>query len=117
MKSCASTPTLESRVRKSGRRPLVGLAPWDRDNLKLIVRRPVPNEREALRSPLIFWQFARSCDFSNRLGIPSEYESEEIREQFHKIFRLFTGATVTLWLGFFLCFQKLTKKCCRIHRV
>jgi len=86
MRSCASTPTLESRVRKSGRRPLVGYAPWDRDNVRLIVRRPVPNEREALRSPLIFWQFARSCDFSNRLGIPSGYELEEIREQFHKIF-------------------------------
>src|ERR1700730_12876474 len=85
MKSCASTPALESRVRKSGRRPLVGLAPWDRDNLKLIVRRSVPNERDALRSPLIFWQFARSCDFSNRLETPTEYESEKIMEQFHKI--------------------------------
>ena len=83
MKSCASTPTLESRVRKSGRRPLVGYAPWDRDNLKLIVRRPVPYEREALRSPLIFWRFARSCDFINGLGTPSGYELEEIRQQFH----------------------------------
>src|SRR5260370_1688073 len=83
MNSCASTSPLQSRVRKARLRPLVGLAPWDRDNLKLIVRRPIPNEQAPLRSALIFRQFASSCDFSYGLGIPSEYESEEIREQFH----------------------------------
>src|SRR5271165_869016 len=101
MRSCASTPTLESRVRKAGPRSLVGLAPWDRDKLKLIVRRAVPNEQEALGRPLIFRQFASSCDFSDRLGIPPGYELEKIMEQFHRIFRF--------WMGFFLCFQKLTK--------
>src|SRR5271165_702756 len=105
MKSCASTTTLEGRVRKSGRRPLVRYAPWNRDNLKLIVRRPVANERDALRSPLIFWQFASNCDFINRLGTPSGYELEEIRKQFHNIFGLFTEATVTPWLGFFFVFK------------
>src|ERR1700676_258768 len=85
-------------------RSLVGLAPRDRDKLKLIARRPVPNKQEALGRPLIFRQFASSCDFSNRLGIPPGYELEKILEQFHRIFRF--------WLGVLLCFQKLTKKCC-----
>jgi len=59
------------------------LAPRDRDNLKLIVRGPVPNEQEALRRPFIPRQFASSCDFINRLGIHPGYELEEIRQQFH----------------------------------
>src|ERR1700680_4942717 len=99
MKSCASTPTLESRVRKSGLRPLVGYAPWDRDHLKLIVRRPVPNEREALRSPLIFRQFASSCDFISGLGTPSGYELEEIRKQFHRSLDCLRAQPVTPLLG------------------
>ena len=77
----------------------------------------MPNEQEALRSLLIFRQFGSSRDFSNRLGIASEYELEDIKEQAHEVLRLFQGAIVTPWFGFFLCFQKLTKKCCRIHRI
>src|ERR1700730_8624072 len=99
MKSCASTSPLESRVRKAGPRPVLGLAPLDRDNLKLIVRRPITNEQEALGSPLIFRQFASSRDFCNRLRIPSEYELEEIRERVHKVFRLFSDTIVTPWFG------------------
>jgi len=85
------------------------LAPSDRDNLKLIVRGPIPNEQETRRGLLISRQFAGSRDFSNRLGITSEYELEETREQFHKIFRLLPGATVTPWLGFFCLFYWLQK--------
>ena len=109
MNSCASVSPLESRVRKAGPRPLVGLAALDRDNLKLIVRRPIPNEQEAPRSPSIFRQFASSRYFSNRLGIPSGYELEEIREQFHWIFRLFSGVTVTR-TGVFHLFSKANEE-------
>src|ERR1700730_8892963 len=94
MNSCASASPLESRVRKAGPRPLVGLAAWDRDNLKLIVRRPIPNEQEAPRSRSIFRQFASSCYFSNRLRIPSEYALGEIREQFEWRLTWFAGVSV-----------------------
>ena len=70
----------------------------------------MPNEQEALRSPLIFRQFASSRDFSNRLGIASEYELEDIKEQAHKVFRLFHGAIVTPWFGFFFCFSKTNEE-------
>jgi hypothetical protein len=94
------------------------LAPWDRDNLKLVVWGSVPNEQESRRRPSICRRFETSGDFRLGLRILSANELEEKRKQFHKNFRLVPSATVTPGLDFFLCFQELDEEVLlQFHRV
>jgi hypothetical protein len=116
--SCASKSASANRVRKAGPRPLVGLVPWDRDNLKLIVWGPIPNEQGSGRSLPIRRRLESSGDFRHRLRIPSANELEEKRKQFHKNFRLVPSVPVTPGLDFFLCFQELNGEVLlQFHRV
>ena len=116
--SCASKSASANRVRKAGPRPLVELVPWDRDNLKLIVWGPIPNEQGSGRRPPIRRRLESSGDFRHRLRIPSANELEEKRKQFHKNFRLVPSVPVTPGLDFFLCFQELNGEVLlQFHRV
>jgi hypothetical protein len=108
--SCASKSASVNRARKAGPRPLVGSAPWDRDNLKLVVWGPVPNEQESRWRPSICRWLESSGAFRHRLRIPSANELEEKRKQSHKNFRLVRSAPVTRGLDFFLCFQELNEE-------
>jgi hypothetical protein len=58
-------------------------ATWDRDNMKLIVRRPNRNQEQASRMRLTFRRFASGYELRIRLGISARFKLEEIRKQFH----------------------------------